>query len=233
MNILFLGSDELLARVRKQAIGQSWDITRAEDPDHVLDFEGTHSFQAALFGLCEDGQVIRAAAQTAKRALNVPVTIGLVPLKHVESFCEWSQWGLDVLVPECGNDRLTKQQCDVILRFANGSPTESITCGGVCFHYSEDSFSVNGQEIYLPRKKHKLLELLFLKRGRTVSKEMVFNHLYGWEEPPEPKIVDVFVCQIRRALREAGLEQDCIKTVWGQGYQVQDKFGTEDHSLHS
>ncbi len=220
MNILYFGSDELLARVRRQVTKQSWDIHRAKDPDHVLDYEGTHSFQAALFGLCEGGQAVRTAVRKAKNALDIPVAIGLAAQDQAVSYCERSQPGLDIVVPECGNDRLTKQQCDAILRFANGAPSENITCGGVSFHISEDRFSVNGQDICLPQKKHKLLELLFLKRGRTVTKEMVFNHLYGWEEPPEAKIVDVYVCQIRRALRNAGLEQDCIETVWGQGYRV-------------
>lgn len=227
MNILFFGSDELLARVRSQVKGQSWEIHRADDPEHVLDYQNTHSFQAALLGLCEDGYAVRAVARNAKNALDIPVVIGLATQDQVVSVSERSQPGLDIVVPECGNDCLTKQQCDAILRFANGAPSDSVTCGGVSFHMSEDKFSVNGQDIYLPQKKHRLLELLFLKRGRTVTKEMVFNHLYGWDEPPEAKIVDVFVCQIRRALREAGLEQDCIQTVWGQGYRVPDSVATE------
>lgn len=227
MNVLFFGSDELLARVRRQAIGQSWDIYRAEDPDHVLDFGGTHTFQAALFGLCEDGQTVRAAVKNAKSTLDVPVVVGLASHDRALSFCERAQPGLDIVLPECGNDHLTKRQCDAVIRLAIGSKSERITCGGVSFHISDDKFSVNGRDVYLPRKKHKLLELLFLKRGRTVTKEMVFNHLYGWEEPPELKIVDVFVCQIRRTLREAGLEQDCIQTVWGQGYRMSDSEDME------
>ncbi|WP_299734026.1 winged helix-turn-helix domain-containing protein [uncultured Tateyamaria sp.] len=230
MKILFYGSDALLARVRRQVNGQSWDIYRAEDPDHVFDYEDTHSFQAALFGLCENDLAVRAATWNAKNALDIPVAIGLASQDQVMSFSERTQNGLDIVVPECGNDRLTKHQCDAILRFANGSPAERISCGGVSFHMADDRFSVNGQSIYLPYKKHKLLELLFLKRGRTVTKEMVFNHLYGWEEPPEAKIVDVFICQIRRALREAGLKEECIQTVWGQGYRVPDKLDTEGRS---
>lgn len=227
MKILFYGSDELLTRVRRQVTGQSWDIHRAKDPDHILDYKDTHSFQAALFGLCDKGQAIRAAVWNAKDVLDIPVAIGLAAQDRIVNFCERAQPGLDIVVPECGNDRLTKLQCDAILRLANGAPSKSITCGGVSFHMSEDRFSVCGQDIYLPQKKHKLLELLFLKRGRTVTKEMVFNHLYGWEEPPDPKVVDVFICHIRRALREAGLEQDCIQTVWGQGYRVPDNVVSE------
>ena len=220
MKILYLGSDELLARLRKQTIGQTWEIHHAKEPDHILDFEGTHVFQAALIELPTDGCGIPAAAQNAKKVLGVPVVIGLLSRDQAVGFNEEPQQGLDIIVPECGNDRLTKLQCDAILRFVNGAQSESILCGGVTFHISEDRFSVNGRDIRLSLKKHKLLELLFLKRGRIVNKDMVFNHLYGWDEPPEAKIVDVFVCQIRRILREADLNQDCIQTVWGQGYRI-------------
>jgi len=220
MNILFYGTDELLTRLGKQVVGQTWRIFRAEDPNHVSEFADTHSFQAAFFDLGKGSHAIRVATRNAKNKLDIPVAIGLGTQDHAVSFCERALSDLDIVLPECGNDRLTKLQCDAILRLANGVTSESVTCGGVSFHISEDRFSVNGQEVYLPRKKHKLLELLFLKRGRTVTKEMVFNHLYGWEEPPEAKIIDVFVCQIRRVLREAGLEQDCIQTVWGQGYRL-------------
>ena len=220
MKILYLGSDELLARLRKQTIGQTWEIHHAKELDHILDFEGTHVFQAALIELYTDECRIRTAAQNVKKVLRVPVVIGLLSQDQAVGFSEKLQQGLDTVVPECGNDRLTKLQCDAILRFANGTPSESILCGGVTFQISEDRFSVSGREIHLPPKNHKLLELLFLKRGRTVTKDMVFNHLYGWDEPPEAKIVDVFVCQIRRILREADLNQDCIQTVWGQGYRI-------------
>lgn len=227
MNVLFLGSDELFARVKRQVIGQAWDIFRAEDPEQLLDFEGTHSFQAALIGLCAKGGEVRIATQNAKAALDVPVVIGLASQEQAASHTEWSQVGPDIIIPECGNDHLTKLQCDTILRMANGAASETVICCGVAFDISKGTFSVNGRDIYLPYKKHKLLELLFLKRGQTVTKDMVFNHLYGWDEPPEAKIVDVFVCQIRRTLREAGLKQDCIQTVWGQGYRVTDSESFE------
>ncbi|WP_415400755.1 winged helix-turn-helix domain-containing protein [Tateyamaria sp. SN3-11] len=222
MNVLFLGSDELFARVNRQVVGQAWSIFRAEDPEQLLDFEGTHSFQAALVGLCARKSDVKTAAQNAKMGLSVPVVIGLASQEQATGHTEWLRVGPDIVIPECGNDHLTKLQCDAILRIANGAVTETISCGGVVFNTSTGTFSVNGGDIYLPHKKHQFLELLFLKRGRTVSKEMVFNHLYGWDEPPEPKIVDVYVCQIRRMLREAGLKQDCIQTVWGQGYRVMD-----------
>ena len=227
MNVLFLGSDELFARVKRQVVGQAWDVSRAEDPEQFLDFEGTHSFQAALVGLCAKSGEVRIATQNAKAALDVPVVIGLASQEQAASHTEWSRVGPDIIIPECGNDHLTKLQCDTILRMANGALSDVIFCGEVSFNTSKGAFAVNGREIYLPYKKHKLLELLFLKRGQTVTKDMVFNHLYGWDEPPEAKIVDVFVCQIRRTLREAGLKQDCIQTVWGQGYRVTDSGSLE------
>lgn len=220
MNVLVFGSDSLQTRVRSQCVGQSWDVFSVSDPDELLDFEGTHSFQAMVVGLCVGTRAIRAATKTAKQALDIPVVIGLASREQAEEFCKNARHGPDIVITDSGNDDLTKLQCDAVLRLANGAPTEDITCGGVTFHTSRDVFSVNNRDIHLPLKNHRLLELLFLKRGRTVTNEMVFNHLYGWEDPPHAKIIDVFVCQIRKALRKAGLAEECIHTVWGQGYTV-------------
>jgi len=220
MKVLLLGSDELYKRVSRQVVGQPWHVHRAENSNQLTDFVGTHSFQAALVGFCMRNADIRTATQTAKNALNVPVVIGLISLEQAAARIEWEEAGPDIVIAECGNDQLTKLQCDAVLRMANGGVAETQSFGGVTFNSLTGSFSVNGSDIYLPNKKHRLLELLFLKSGRTVTKEMIFNHLYGWDEPPEEKIIDVYVCQIRRTLREAGLKQGCIETVWGQGYRV-------------
>jgi two-component system cell cycle response regulator CtrA len=46
---------------------------------------------------------------------------------------------------------------------------------------------------------------------------MLLNHLYGGLDEPETKIIDVFVCKVRKRLERAGL-RNAIETVWGHGY---------------
>ena len=81
---------------------------------------------------------------------------------------------------------------------------------------------VDGETVHLTRKKYQMLELLSLRKGTTLTKEMFLNHLYGGMDEPELKIIDVFVCKLRKKLVEATGEDSCIQTVWGRGYVLKD-----------
>ncbi len=61
-----------------------------------------------------------------------------------------------------------------------------------------------------------------LRKGTTLTKEMFLNHLYGGMDEPELKIIDVFVCKLRKKLSGATGGDNYIETVWGRGYVLRD-----------
>jgi len=67
-----------------------------------------------------------------------------------------------------------------------------------------------------------MLELLSLRKGTTLTKEMFLNHLYGGMDEPELKIIDVFICKLRKKLSTATGGENHIETVWGRGYVLRD-----------
>ena len=67
-----------------------------------------------------------------------------------------------------------------------------------------------------------MLELLSLRKGTTLSKEVFLNHLYGGVDEPDPKILDVYICQIRKKLALACGGKSYIETVFGRGYVLLD-----------
>jgi len=67
-----------------------------------------------------------------------------------------------------------------------------------------------------------MLELLALRRGSTITKEMFLNHLYGGMDEPEAKIIDVFICKLRKKLADASGGKDYVETVWGRGYVLRE-----------
>jgi two-component system cell cycle response regulator CtrA len=67
-----------------------------------------------------------------------------------------------------------------------------------------------------------MLELLSLRKGTTLTKEMFLNHLYGGMDEPELKIIDVFICKLRKKLAAATGGEHYIETVWGRGYVLRD-----------
>ena len=67
-----------------------------------------------------------------------------------------------------------------------------------------------------------MLELLSLRKGTTLTKEMFLNQLYGGMDEPEIKIIDVFICKLRKKLANASGGKDYIETVWGRGYVLRE-----------
>jgi two-component system cell cycle response regulator CtrA len=67
-----------------------------------------------------------------------------------------------------------------------------------------------------------MLELLSMRKGATLTKEMFLSQLYGGMDEPEIKIIDVFMCKIRKKLANASNGKEYIETVWGRGYLLRE-----------
>jgi two-component system, cell cycle response regulator CtrA len=76
--------------------------------------------------------------------------------------------------------------------------------------------------VHLTGKEYAILELLSLRKGTILTKEMFLNHLYHGMDQPELKIIDVFVCKLRKKLAQATGGNHYIETVWGRGYMLRD-----------
>ncbi|MEQ9447477.1 MAG: response regulator transcription factor, partial [Rhodospirillaceae bacterium] len=85
------------------------------------------------------------------------------------------------------------------------------------------SVAVAGTPVHLTGKEYGILELLALRKGTTLTKEMFLNHLYGGMDEPELKIIDVFVCKLRKKLATASGGNNFIETVWGRGYVLREQ----------
>jgi len=109
-----------------------------------------------------------------------------------------------------------------VIRRANGHSKPQIECGPLTVRLDSKSAEVDGQSIHLTGKEYGILELLALRKGTTLTKEMFLNHLYGGMDEPEAKIIDVFVCKLRKKLATAADGHNFIETVWGRGYVMRE-----------
>ena len=108
-----------------------------------------------------------------------------------------------------------------IVRRSRGYAQSSLECGRLIINVESRFVTFAGKAIKLTGKEYAVLELLMLRRNSHVTKEMLLNHLYGGIDEPEMKIVDVFVCRLRRKLRQGSGGLNFITTVWGQGYRLE------------
>ena len=109
-----------------------------------------------------------------------------------------------------------------IVRRSKGHAQSVIQTGNLRVNLDTKTVEIDGQRVHLTSKEYQMLELLSLRKGTTLTKEMFLNHLYGGIDEPELKIIDVFICKLRKKLAQANTGQHYIETVWGRGYVLRD-----------
>lgn len=109
-----------------------------------------------------------------------------------------------------------------IIRRSKGHSQSIIRTGLVEVNLDAKTVEVGGRSVHLTGKEYQMLELLSLRKGTTLTKEMFLNHLYGGMDEPELKIIDVFICKLRKKLGKATDGDNYIETVWGRGYVLRD-----------
>jgi len=114
-----------------------------------------------------------------------------------------------------------------IVRRSKGHAQSVITTGKFTVNLDQKTVEVDGSPVHLTGKEYQMLELLSLRKGTTLTKEMFLNHLYGGMDEPELKIIDVFICKLRKKLSEATGGENYIETVWGRGYVLRDPASSE------
>ena len=114
-----------------------------------------------------------------------------------------------------------------IIRRSKGHAQSVINTGKVCVNPDAKTVEVENQAVHLTGKEYQMFELLSLRKGTTLTKEMFLNHLYGGMDEPELKIIDVFICKLRKKLSQATGGENYIETVWGRGYVLRDPVTTE------
>ena len=109
-----------------------------------------------------------------------------------------------------------------IVRRSKGHAQSTITTGKATVNLDAKTVEVDGKTVHLTGKEYQIFELLSLRKGTTLTKEMFLNHLYGGMDEPELKIIDVFICKLRKKLAHATGGDNYIETVWGRGYILRD-----------
>ena len=104
-----------------------------------------------------------------------------------------------------------------IVRRSKGHAQSVITTGNLTVNLDSKTVDVGGKTVHLTGKEYQMLELLSLRKGHTLTKDMFLNHLYGGMDEPELKIIDVFICKLRKKLRKPRVVKITSKLSGGAG----------------
>ena len=120
-----------------------------------------------------------------------------------------------------------------IVRRSKGHAESIIRTGKLQLNMDARSVEADGRRLHVTGKEYSILELLSLRKGTTLTKEMFLDHLYGGMDEPELKIIDVFICKLRKKLAEATGGEHYIETVWGRGYVLKDPEPAAERPLQA
>lgn len=134
--------------------------------------------------------------------------------------------GADDLVTKPFDPAELFARIQAVVRRSKGYSRPSLEMGPLLLNLDSREVTVNGQPMHLTAKEYAVLELLMLRKGIVLSKETFLNHLYGGLDEPEMKIIDVFVCKLRKKLAQAGAD-GLVSTIWGRGYVMRDLISSQ------
>lgn len=166
-----------------------------------------------------DGYEVLKTLRNAK--VSTPVLI-LSGLTELDDKLKALGYGADDYLTKPFDKRELVARIQAIVRRSQGHSDSVIETGRLRVNLDSRTADINGEMLHLTGKEYGILELLSLRKGTTLTKEMFLNHLYNGMDEPEVKIIDVFVCKLRKKIQDATDGDNYIETVWGRGYVLRD-----------
>ncbi|MGB7404423.1 MAG: response regulator transcription factor [Pacificimonas sp.] len=228
MRVLLIEDDHNISEAIEMMLeGQGFNVYATDLGEEGIDLGKLYDYDIILLdlGLPDmHGYDVLKKLRLAK--VGTPVLI-LTGANDVESKIRGLGFGADdYLTKPFHKDELVAR-IQAIVRRSKGHSQSIIKTGKLAVNLDTKTVDVNGSRVHLTGKEYAMLELLSLRKGTTLTKEMFLNHLYGGMDEPELKIIDVFICKLRKKLSAACEGDNYIETVWGRGYVLRDPEGEE------
>jgi two-component system cell cycle response regulator CtrA len=175
-----------------------------------------------------DGYEVLRRLRAARVRTPILILSGLAELDHK---LKGLGFGADDFLTKPFDRRELLARIQAIVRRSKGHATPEIRTGKLSVNLGSRTVTASDKLLHLTGKEYAILELLSLRKGMTLTKEMFLNHLYGGTDEPDLKIIDVFICKLRKKLSEATGGDHYIETIWGRGYVLRDPVKMEAELL--
>ncbi len=196
-------------------------VDETTDTEEVLDLVKFYDYDAILLRLSEnrlgDLDLIRKLRVAKIRAPLIAVARSMSEATRLRVL----QSGADDLIVDALSHEEIFLKVQNLIRRSRGFQENALRLGHVEINMNAKKIYANGKPVTLTKKEYQIAEILALRKGVVLSKEAILDHLYGGLDEPNPKIIDVFICKIRKKLQALGVE-DFIETNWGRGYMAID-----------
>ena len=222
MRVLLVDNDAQAVSAIERSLKSSGSVL-----DHVMTGEEAfhlaerHDYDALIMDIMlpdTDGYEVIRRLRWSSIAVPIIVLSSLTrPQAKVKAF----SLGADDFLVRPFDESELGARIQAVVRRSKGLSRSRIALGPVVLDVDSHTVAVNGETVHVTEKEYRILEMLFQRSGSVIAKESFLSQIYGGNDQPNAKIIDVFICKLRRKLAQAGAE-DVITTVWGDGYIVRD-----------
>lgn len=223
MRVLLIEDDAVVARSMELMLGSSgFNCVVTDTGEEGVDLAKLYDYDIIILdlGLPDmSGQRVLKSLRAAKVTTPVLVLSGNA---MVQTRVDVLGMGADDYMTKPFHKQELVARLQAVIRRSLAHAQSTITTGKLTVDLNTKMANAQGVPLSLTTKEYQLLEILSLRKGFTLSKEVLLNHLYGGMDEPEMKIIDVFICKLRKKITSVtGAETD-IRTIWGRGYQLDD-----------
>ncbi len=223
MRVLLIEDDASTAKSTELALASDGIICdRAEVGEEGIEIGKIYDYDIILLDLMLpdiDGYEVLLRLRSAKVKTPILILSGLSSTdKKIKGLC----FGADDYLTKPFHKGELIARIQAIVRRSKGHSESIVRFDKVTINLDTRIVEVDNKRVYLTNKEYAILELLALRRGTVLTKETFVNHLYGSVDEPEIKIIDVFICKLRKKLASAADGKNYIETVWGRGYMLKD-----------
>jgi two-component system cell cycle response regulator CtrA len=222
MRTLLVEDDLTTARgVSMMLKAASMMVDVASTGEEALELAALYDYDIVILDLMlPDMEGYEVVRRLRGNRVETPVLI-LSGLSRPQAKVKGFGMGADDFITKPFDQQELLARIQAIVRRAKGFSQPTLSVGSLTLNLGSREVRVDGRDVHLTGKEYAILELLTLRKGLVLTKEVFLNHLYGGIDEPEAKIIDVFICKLRKKLAQAGAGE-LIGTVWGRGYVLRD-----------
>jgi len=226
MRVLLIEDEPTTAKSIELMLGsEGFNVYTTDLGEEGLDLGKLYDYDIILLDLNlpdMHGYDVLKKLRTAK--VSTPVLI-LSGIGEMDSKVRALGFGADDYVTKPFHRDELVARIHAIVRRSKGHSQSVIRTGKLAVNLDAKTVEVDGARVHLTGKEYAILELLALRMGKTITKDVLLDHLYGGMDEAEKKIIDVFICKLRKKLSLGSGGLRYIETVWGQGYALKEEAG--------
>ena len=229
MHILLVEDNPVAAKsIELKLVAEGHNAFTTDLGEDAIELASVYDYDAVLLDLDladMDGlDVLRAIRMKKIRTPGIILTATV----DVETKVKALSAGADDFITKPFHKAELAARINAVVRRSRGHSESIIRTGNIALNIDTRTAEVCGTPVHLTPSEYKVLELLSLRKNSVLTKEMCLNHLYNGLKEPEVKIIDVFICKLRKKLAAAAQGDNQIETVWGGGYMLRDTPASRD-----